>query len=193
LWNSGSLYSISGTSPVNVNFDSFLFSISPNATSNYTKDTLRTPDEFLHTYHQAQILLVDYNSITQAFFQVFINDVVLISSVLCNFVLIRFHHHLTPMSSLVLLTAAAAGVTFLLLSHLKFGEINEFSSQALGSWQRNLGLGCQQLLRRRFTACRDLRVQMGIFGYYTKPASIKILGKLVYYTTKFLILTKAMV
>lgn len=131
----------------------------------------------------------------QDFLQVYLNNVTMICSVLCTFALIHFHQFLTYTACSVVFMGLLSSYSYLIVSQFRFGELNELSLRVLRSWRRN-GKETDEnspLMTKYLNGTLDLRIKMGIFVFYRKPTSIKIIGKLVYYTTKFLILTKSFV
>jgi hypothetical protein len=85
-------------------------------------------------------------------------------------------------------------MTSLGLTYIKLGDINEKSKKLITSWKKDTKSSVSALERKianKFIkSLRLLKIELGSFGYYQKPASLRIVGKLVFYTTKSLMMTK---
>jgi hypothetical protein len=124
----------------------------------------------------------------------FINDLCITIAVTSNFALIRFHDHL-PLEIVAvdtLLSSLASG--FLLVTYIKFGEVNELAKGLLNSWKRssgNISMPSEKKLMKKYVkSCSLLKLELGSFGHYKRPTSIRIVGKLVIYTVKFTMMMK---
>lgn len=90
----------------------------------------------------------------------------------------------------------------LIIIYIKMGEINEMSKRLLDSWLRYPGtthlvpkLGNRDLLllKKSVKSCPLLHLDVGQFGYYTRPVGVRMLGKLVTYNAKFIIIMNKIV
>ena len=83
---------------------------------------------------------------------------------------------------------------YLVLFHIVLGTYNQISIGFIASWLRHTNRPCsdQKLLLKYIKSCRSLRVAIGSFGYYKNITTLQIVGKLVTYTVKLLMLTKDM-
>jgi hypothetical protein len=108
--------------------------------------------------------------------------------------LILFHNKLKVENISYIATLSALGSAYLVIFYFKMGELNETSKQALGSWKRNGGLRLltlpqdKKLLRRYLSSLQHLKFELRGFGYFRKATSLRIIGKLIFYTTKSLML-----
>jgi len=158
-----------------------------------TKNSLRTPSTVIQTYRTFQILLNDFNDATMKFFQIALNNTVIVMEVLSVCVLIRFHSRLELGASLLFSMGSACGISFILLTYIQFGDINIRSVGVLNSWKRWEGYGSggdRKLMMTYMCSSQVLKIHLGGFGYYKKPNTVRIIGKLIYYTAKFLLMTK---
>jgi len=158
-----------------------------------TKNSFRTPATVIQTYRTFQILLNDFNDATMEFFQIVLNNTVIGTIVLNVCVLVRFHSRLELGSSLLFSICSACGISFILLTYIQFGDINIRSGRVLSSWKRWDGYessGDRNLMMAYMVSSQALKIHLGGFGYYKKPNTIRIIGKLIYYTAKFLLMTK---
>jgi len=120
------------------------------------------------------------------------NNVFMVLNVSTSYSLIRMHAQIDPTLILGLLIGGIDTAGFLILSYMKLGEVNQRSREFLASWQRKSGYLKPDLklrMKKLIRSSRPLRVELNQFGYYNKPASIRIVGKLVTYVVKFLMLT----
>ena len=130
--------------------------------------------------------------INRKFLLICLNNILTTVTVLSNFLLIR-HHDQIPRAGLPMLLIVSTGSTsFLLITYKKFGEINERSKSCTSSWKRNtkyLNLDEKILVSTYVRSFRPFRMELGSFGFYQKPNTIRIVGKLFFYTSKFLLMT----
>jgi len=120
------------------------------------------------------------------------NNIAITFVVFTSFSTIRMHAQIEPLFVVAIILAGFNAVAFLVLTYSKLGEVNQRSKEFHGSWKRETGYltpetKCQ--MQKFIRSSRPLRIELGEFGYYSKPASIQILGKLVMYVVKFLMLT----
>jgi len=121
-----------------------------------------------------------------------VNDVMIAMSVLSTFIMVRFHKDLSHFSFLFLTTGATA-LAYLVLTYSKLGEVNASSTQMLNSQkktQAQLGFDDRKILRKYVKSSCPLKVHIGSFGYYRKPVTVRVVGKLITYTMKFLLMNK---
>jgi hypothetical protein len=126
----------------------------------------------------------------------YLNLMLIVLIVTYNLVLIKFHESLHFPEVVSICFLAASVTTALGVNYIKLGEINETSKKLTQAWKRNpeiLGAAgsFQKKVASRFVrSLQILRIELGPFGYYRKPASIRIIGKLVFYTARGLLVTK---
>ena len=119
------------------------------------------------------------------------NNTIITLIVLCAFVSIR--GGLAFGNRIVFVLGLAGGIAFILLTYSTFGEINTGSIAVMNSWKRFQEYPSSNDRKLMFVyihSCPGLKVHLGKFGYYKKSNSPQMIGKLVYYTVKFLIMTK---
>jgi len=127
------------------------------------------------------------------FFQIALNNTVIGMVVLSFCVLVRFHSELELVSSLGFYLGTTCGIAFVLLTYIQFGEINISSVEVLNSWKRwdkYVSRRDRELMLAYLRSCQALKIYLGGFGFYKKPNTVRIVGKLVYYIAKFLLMTK---
>jgi hypothetical protein len=124
----------------------------------------------------------------------YFNNVATILSVGGQIAIILLHHRFELESILYASIASTCATAYLIITYFKLGEINESSKKCIGSWKRNsgwkLGLGenDKKLLNKYVQSLQPCKIELGDFGFYQKQGSLRIIGKLVYYTTKGLML-----
>jgi len=160
--------------------------------SKYTMDNLRLPSNFLTEYKLLQLLNYAMNRIVGPYVLMVINNISLVLSVGGQIVLIQLHGHVELETISCTSVLALAGTGFLIISYFKLGEVNEYSKKCIASWKRNAGwylTASDKLLVTRYirslTVCK---IELGGMGYYKKANSLRIIGKIIYYTTKGLML-----
>jgi len=119
-----------------------------------------------------------------------LNNIFLCYTVSCSFILIKLHSSMSfeclTISVLVLLPS----VLTLVITYIMFGDINQSAKRFLLSWKRKSGVLSRDVkteITKFIRSSKPLRIELGNFGYYQKPASIRIIGKIVYYTVKYLL------
>ena len=157
------------------------------------KESFRQPGAIIHTLKCLYLLNTEVNNVIRTYVLVIANDFAIIITVVCNVILIRLHREIPKLGTGSILIASLGGALYILASYVKFGTINKKSISCIKSWYKN---GSLDKLDRNFTdkyikSCRPLRMEFGSFGYYKKPASIRVLGILIMYTSKALIITKS--
>ncbi len=125
---------------------------------------------------------------------IYVNNTMTVLSVTCSFVLVKFHDQIYVVEFLGLTAVAICSTICLLLTYIKLGDINEKSKKLVTAWKKDPKSGLSPLERKiankSIKSLQLLKIMLGSFGYYRKPASLRIVGKLVYYTTKSLMMTK---
>ena len=158
---------------------------------------MRRPADFLHTYKGLQLLLNELTSVVRPYLLMILNNMALTLVVGGQIILIKFHSMVTMESILCILILVLVGSGYLIITYFKFGEIHEFSLKCIGSWERNDGYMNQPqdrlLLRRYVRSLRLCKVDLGNFGCYRKANSLRIIGKVIYYTTKSIMLIQKLV
>ena len=159
----------------------------------YTKETIREPKNVILIYRNLQLLFWDFNNICRQYLLMFVNNVTVSFVVWCNFVLIKLHDRATieVLGTAVVVSATSAG--FLIITYMVLGDINQKSIVLISSWKlgretKKLSPADKKLMKKYIKSCRFLGVELGSFGCYKKPTSIRIIGKLVTYTVKFLMM-----
>jgi hypothetical protein len=161
--------------------------------SPFTSDSLRRPAAALHTYRCLKVLEVSANAnIRETAFFTVLNNSILALSVLCNFCLVRFSHTNPPIVVSILISLSIFGTAAIILLHIVLGRFNDVSIEFINSWKRrrDIRYSERKVLLRLMRSCRSLRLEIGSFGYFKKNTTFLVVGKLVFYTTKLLVLTK---
>jgi hypothetical protein len=60
-------------------------------------------------------------------------------------------------------------------------------------WERWESAHDRKLMRKYMRASAELKVDLNSFEFYKKQSTIRIIGKLIYYTAKLLVTTKKIV
>ena len=122
----------------------------------------------------------------------FLSNTLLVSCVGVQILIIKLHDKVEPAPILAGGVISAGSLLFLILQYFTFGQVNEYSKKCIGSWDRIdetiYGFHDRRLIKRYVRSLSLLRVELGDFGYYRKGNSLRIVGKIVYYTTKGLLL-----
>ena len=122
----------------------------------------------------------------------YINNLTITFIVFSSFGLIRMHAKIHWVFNLTILLGVVEGFSFLMLSYMKLGEVNERSKKFHVLWKRKSGYlnPVMNIKMKKFIkSSRPLRIELGQFGFYSKAASIRLFGKLVTYVVRFLMLT----
>ena len=160
-----------------------------SASSIYVTDIIRQPGNLANTYRSLQLLTNGFNSIMSDYFLIFLNNLQKSLSVICNVVIIQLHDKLSIATTLTLMSFSWTANVYLIINYVKLGGINEMSKNMTASWKRNSMKS--KIVFAYIRSFKLLKIELGSFGFYRKPASIKILGSLIYYTTKALMVTKS--
>jgi hypothetical protein len=80
----------------------------------------------------------------------------------------------------------------LFILYIKLGQFHEYSKKCVRSWKvkTNYAAGERPLMVKHFKSCRLTQISMGSVGPFTKPTSIRIVAKIIFYTVKFLMLVR---
>ena len=170
----------------------FVFNIfRANCSNTYTKDTLRKPINAFMTYRALQILINATNDFLQNYIIILV-DLLMSIIVVCNFILIVFYHIL-PLSGFVVFGGYTVfSTSALFIVYIKLGRFHENSKIFVRSWKTKIDydVGEKKLMMKRIASCRLNRIEMGSVGCFQKPNSIRIIAKIFFYTTKFLMLMR---
>jgi len=145
----------------------------------------------MHAYRCLQLITTEINSITSDYALLICSNAMICLAVLSNIILIKYHTKL-PFETLVLfLVGSVFGNMYTLLSYLSLGEVNEISKKLILSTTRNTRMRSREdvIFKKFLKSCKMfLGIHLNSFGVYRKPTSIRIIGKIVLYTVKCLIL-----
>jgi hypothetical protein len=165
-----------------------------NNESKYTNPSLREPAAFMQTYRSLRLLTTEMNSITSDYLLVSVGNIAITVAVISNVLLIRHHDTMTPDTLLIFFFASFVANIYMLASYIRLGELNQTSKTLISSRTRAVCLSMRKerdkIFLKFLRSCNQyLRIYMSYFGYYRKPTSIRIIGKIVFYTVRVLILT----
>jgi len=142
--------------------------------------------------------MADFKVFT-GFFIVGLQNITVVTSVICNVILVQYHTNLIP-EFIVIAGAIGGGSTiFLVMIYRKMGEINEMSKSVTGSWKRGAGRGDTTTGRRRLDKIEikkcvksfpTFKVQLGSLGIFTRGNCTGIIRKLTVYTVKVVIFAR---
>jgi hypothetical protein len=134
------------------------------------------------------MVLLGYNAFTRTYLLLYINNAMIALSVGGQVAIILFHEKLEPEVGSSIFIVSICGTTYLIVTYFKMGEINEYSKKCIGSWnqsfERKVGEDDKKLLRKYLSSLQPCKIELREFGFYRKPGSLRIIGKLVYYTSK---------
>jgi hypothetical protein len=93
----------------------------------------------------------------------------------------------------IAVSIGGTSAAYLVISYIKLGELNQNAKLFVNSWRQGGKAGIvapneRKLMKKYIRSCRLLGIELGSFGHYQKPTSIRIVGKLVIYTVKFLMM-----
>ena len=157
--------------------------------SPFTIDELRSSRTVVQMYRCIQIIVNSTNDIMRDYFIMTVNNSLTCIILICNFTLIRLRDKLDLTQTIVVGGTAAASMLSLGLEYYTLAFMNERSVSFKNSWTKNPSYR-KKLLLKSFKSIRHLRVEIGSFGFYKKQSTITILGKLILYTAKSLLMTK---
>jgi len=158
----------------------------------YTKVKLRQPSTIVQEFRNLEILTNSFQSVGSKILLMAVNDLVIAMNVMCNFLMIRCHHLFNISSLALFFMISGISTLYLAITYVKFGEINELSKAVFSALRRNQSkLSSERCLVGKYIRSgMPLKIHLGTFGYYRKPNTIRIVGKLVSYTMRSLVLTK---
>ena len=172
-----------------------LFRVSKS--SIFTSPAFRTPRTFLRIYMPLEILLINWNQITRPYLLMFINSLMTILSVSGQIALIQFHDRLEPENMAYAFSLSLAATAYLILTYFKLGDLNKQSKKAVAVWKRKARINDSllhskqnQLILRHMQSLGLLQIQLGDFGHYKREYSLRIIGKLIFYTSKGIMVLK---
>ncbi len=153
--------------------------------------SFKQPTTVIYTLRSLQILNIQLNEVVRNYIFVVTNSIAILIVVICNIIFVRFYGRLPFIVILSIVVLAWGGIAYLILSYATLGTVNKRSESLIRSWKHNLNLRKvkRDILVKHLESCRPLRMEYGPFGYYKKPATIKVIGILIAYTSKSLIIT----
>jgi hypothetical protein len=114
-------------------------------------------------------------------------------NIISNISLIRFHATFTTEMLILHLGASEACIVFLVFSYITLGEINERSKNVINSLRgyarRNMSVRDRRLMLKYLDSYRPLQIELGSFGHYYKRNTLSVIGKIILYTAKFLLIS----
>ena len=162
--------------------------------SKFTNKDLKRPEAFLHTYKALEVMLIHVNDTVRSYLLMFVNNIMTSMSVGGQVMLITFHDHISLNSQFGMVTLIICSTFYMVITYYKLGELNEASVKVISSWRRCSGLRLKpsdQILMKTYSNALWLfKVELGDFGHYRNATSIRIIGKLIFYTTKGLMLAQ---
>ena len=161
------------------------------SSSRFTKDLLRRPSNAMHTYRCLQVLELSVNCLIRTYFFFVVNNSVVTIVVVSIFTLVRLSKHESIVSISILSILSVFCTVYLIIVHIIFGQFNEVSKVFVGSWKRNTSLNYydRKAVLKYIRSCRLLRIEIGTFGHFKKATCLHIVGKLIFYTVKLLMVT----
>jgi len=153
---------------------------------------LRRPIRAIKVHRNLQLLFIDFNEVVGDYLLMVVNNMSMAFIVFISFGLIRMHSHIQPTFFVALFLSGFDVFAFLVLSYTKLGDINQRSKEYHGSWKGAAGYlkpPMRTRMEKFIRSSRPLRIQFSEFGYYSKPASGRIVGKVLTYVVRFLMLT----
>jgi hypothetical protein len=106
--------------------------------------------------------------------------------------MILLHQSIEPEGGSCIIIVSVCSTVFLMVTYFKMGQINEYSKNCIESWKRICGKLLRgddnKLFRKYLSSLQPCKIELGEFGFYRKHGSLRIIGKLLYYTTKGIML-----
>jgi len=137
------------------------------------------------------------NGVLRNYVILLVNNMMTIISVTSLVAYITFRSKLIWVLRLGSLTIAIGTTTYLIITYHKLGQIHDTSIKCISSWKRyggGLGSSFDRVLVKKYVkSLRSCRLELGDFGYYRKSNSSRIISKLIFYTTKGIIIIKKFV
>lgn len=154
------------------------------------RSRLKNPSQILHLLRCLQILNNSCCNLVQDVLY-FSENNALIAIVMQAFVLIRFHKYIVFPMRLSFGLGLCTCTAYLICTYEVSGSYYE-SSLALIKSLNNFDGNEQdrKLLKVYCKAFQPLKLKIGPFGYFNKRRKIAIIGKIVYYTAKLLMVTR---
>jgi len=113
--------------------------------------------------------------------------------VVANILLIKCHVKLDFDELFLFISMSVTGNLYILIVYLTLGEVNSVSKKLITRTIRNTAKDSRQsfIFKKFLISCaRFIGIELNSFGYYQKPTSIRIIGKIVVYTVKCLMMMK---
>ena len=116
------------------------------------------------------------------------NNISISSYLLGQIVYILFRKKIDIEFRLAAILGSVATAVYLIIAYYKLGGIHESSKILIRSWKSYNGLFREdrKLFKKYIRSLGLLKLHHGDFGHYTKQNRILIVGKLIYYTSKCL-------
>ena len=154
-------------------------------------DKLREPGNALHTYKSLYLLCNIFNGICGNFYVPFLSLAIMITSTVCNSILIRYYYILGSSGVVAVSGVAMAAAMYPLVISFKIAKIYEVSNSFKSSWRRSQGIKLrvfdQRLMMKYLKSCRPMRIQIGSYDYYRNSSSTTICTKVIFFTGKLLL------
>jgi len=107
--------------------------------------------------------------------------------------MIKFHARLELQTLIVFLMGTITTNVYIIVVYAVLGEINAASKKLIISTLRKSERNTREdiaFIKFLKSSKQYLGVHLSSFGVYTKPGSLKIIGKIIIYTVKSLMMTK---
>lgn len=157
-----------------------------------TRNKFRTPASVIHAMRCLQILTNGSNQMMRDYPLTGALNMAIGFSVGSSAGIIRTWKVLPNLVLSVLILSTFCAISCVKLVYWEFGNFHSCSQKLLKSWKHYCGLRIKDksLLNKYLKSCRVLRVELSSFGYFRKGNGTRIIGKLVYYVNKILMLTE---
>jgi len=147
----------------------------------------------MQIYRCLQILTSECNAIISDYVLLVIGNLLIFIAVVSNIMLIKCHTKLGFDILFLFIIISIGANLYILILYLTLGEVNSVSKKLILRRIRNTAKDSRQdiILKKFLKSCKKfLGIHLNSFGYYQKPTSIRIIGKIIMYTVKFLMMTK---
>jgi len=151
----------------------------------------------LRTYRGLYVSLILVNEITRDYVLIALNNIIISVNVTCLTLYMGYHAQLDFETLITTALITLVTLIYLVLTYSKFGEINDSSMKLIRRIQRNVKTvkgnandKRKNVLRLESKCMLPLRIDLGSFGYYKKPNSLRIIPKLMYYASKGIMISK---
>jgi len=146
-------------------------------------------------YRQLQIDVLLMNEITGGYLLIVLTNSLTLISTASLTLYIGYHHQLDIQTLLTTALAMLLSLLCLVLLYYKFGDFNESSKKFSSMLQRNIKHGIlraedKTLLTKYAYSLHPLKMDLGSFGYFKKPNSLRILTKILAYSVKGVMISK---